>query len=203
MKTNRNDYSRWVDLTEKDVKEWFDIINTETSERMQALYIIKTFCPKSLIEIGAGGGKDYGMFKEHLQDCAYTGIDVSARVIDELKSRYPEINMVNANFYDGLSFKDNSFDIVYSRHTLEHFISYEKPIEEMIRIARKAVVVVMFRALLNPGDSKLAQVYHGGRNDNRYLRPRFVGFLNNLDLDYDLVPQFSSIKKDVVVIKVK
>jgi len=196
---NRNDYSRWTDLKEEEVKEWFETINNTPLDRMQALEIVKSFKPTSLIEIGTGGGQDYSMFKKHLPDCNYTGVDVSAGIISELKTRYPEINMVEANFYDGLSFKDGSFDIVYARHILEHCPEYKKPIKEMLRLAKNAIVVTMYKTFVN--QRSVAQEYYGGRNENRYDRVLFIKFLNSLGLDYELVPQLSRSKRDIVVIK--
>lgn len=82
-----------------------------------------------------------------LPDAEVSAIDLSFnRLIDGksiIKEHHGrEISVAKANA-TSLPFPDDYFDLVYSRHALEHMpLDYKKAIDEMIRVSRKAVVLL-------------------------------------------------------------
>ena len=70
--------------------------------------------------------------------------------------------------------QDSSYDIVYARHLLEHLDSYQDAIKEMIRVAKKEVLIVFFSSPEKSFDDKGEAVILNGYSvyQNRYSKPR-------------------------------
>ncbi|MFW6056234.1 MAG: class I SAM-dependent methyltransferase [Chloroflexota bacterium] len=87
----------------------------------------------SILEVGCG----YGLFTYHLaQSCHVHGVDVS---IDDLR-----LNPVrDVSLMDGtrLAFADESFDVVLAHHVLHHIVDQPRALSEMVRVARRYVVI--------------------------------------------------------------
>ncbi|QSE97820.1 class I SAM-dependent methyltransferase [Fulvivirga lutea] len=111
--------SRPTDLSQKCIDFMFDQIgNTD----------------QSLLDVGCGSG--YFLEQAAKKGFATTGCDV----IKGLK--YEHSNYVQANV-ESLPLDDNSFDIVTCSHTLEHVIDFETSINELKRVAKKLLIVVV------------------------------------------------------------
>lgn len=197
---SKNDYSYWSNLNTNTVQEWFGRIHGGNNpERPQALQIVKKLSPESLLEIGPGNGRDYEIIRQTMPNVKYCGVEVSRAIIDGLREKFPNVDLIQGNLYDGLSFSDKSFDVVYARYVLEHMPYYEKPIIDMLRVARYGVVVTMFRGFKKNDELS----YHNGRNDNYYGFEKFERFLSNLSCDYELIEQEHKPNKKIMVLRFK
>ncbi len=92
---------------------------------------------KSVLDVGCGKG----MLAKHLsKQYQVTACDI---LIDEqLHDSFPEIQFKKANI-ENLPFKDGEFDTVTCTHTLEHIPDIYRAINELKRVARKRVIVVV------------------------------------------------------------
>ena len=101
---------------------------------------------KSVLDLGCSFGLDV----EHLEKMTekipfkYIGVDFTPAFIEVAREHFPEYNFVVANAMD-LPYKDKSFDVVYTRHTLEHVSDPFKEIDEMFRVSKKYVIIGWFR----------------------------------------------------------
>jgi len=93
---------------------------------------------KTLLDVGCGNG--YWLNKVHkaYPQMKLTGCDV----FDAKPFNEAEINYQTGNI-EGLPFSDNSFDIVSCHHVLEHVVDLKTSIEELKRVARKQIFVVV------------------------------------------------------------
>ena len=95
----------------------------------------------SLLDAGCGACPEYfGLQKLGLHE-KYTGIDITPKLVEYNKSR--NINCSEGSL-NNIPFEDNKFDIVHSRHVVEHMSNIEKPLSEMLRVAKKRVYISFF-----------------------------------------------------------
>jgi ubiquinone/menaquinone biosynthesis C-methylase UbiE len=87
-----------------------------------------------LLDVGCGNGFFSYYFD---QMCDTTGIDYSEKMIalNTIKKKY----VMNAR---NLKFADNSFDIAFCHELLHHVDDENKVIQEMVRVAKKYVVIM-------------------------------------------------------------
>lgn len=77
---------------------------------------------EKILDLGCGNGRLWELFQERAVD--YYGVDVSERLIEIAKSRYPEAKFQVADALN-LPFPDNFFDKIFSIAVLHHIPSKE------------------------------------------------------------------------------
>ena len=115
------------------------------------LKALKTLQFDSLLDVGGSEGYMCGAIR-HLFGVRVRSCDLSR----EAGQRATEIFNVEADTVDGVSlpYADNSFDVVLSSETLEHIPDYSKVLNELLRVATKAVIVTV----PHDGPEKIAQI---------------------------------------------
>lgn len=139
-------------------------------------YIIKDLEKhNNILECGIGSGYLPDLIKKHNIDIQYTGIDCTEAFVEHVskKHTYPIV----LGDMEEMPFEDNSFDVVYTRHTLEHLSYYEKAINEMARVAKQRVVIILFRPLTRQDIIRKESIY-----ENRYGE---VGFKTQLCMAFE------------------
>lgn len=81
----------------------------------------------------------------------YTGVDISAAIIDDCWRRHPELDWRVMSVTD-LAFDDTSFDVVHCRHVLEHLPYFETAVRELARVAAELLVLCLF---IPPGEEEI------------------------------------------------
>lgn len=89
---------------------------------------------KTLLDVGCGNG--YFLSRAQRKGLETWGCDVLDNV-EMSHSKYIQGNI------EALPMEDNSFDVVTAHHTLEHVINLRQSIDELKRVARKQVIVVV------------------------------------------------------------
>lgn len=92
---------------------------------------------KSVLDVGAGQGFCQDMFEKW--GVVYTGVALGSDVI-EAEKNHKNIARMDYNF---LEFEDESFDLVFSRHSLEHSFSPLISLMEWQRVARNWLGLVV------------------------------------------------------------
>ena len=104
---------------------------------------------KSILDVGCGGSPEfYGIQK--FKKLKYTGLDITPEIVELNLAKGINCVVGSAN---QIPFEDSSFDVVHSRHVIEHMEDYKKPIEEMIRVAKFLVLISFFIEPLETGES--------------------------------------------------
>ncbi len=102
--------------------------------------ILETITSKKVLEVGCGRGYLAGKMTN-------AGMNVTACdivITKQLKNKYPDVKFVSGNI-EALPFKDNSFDVVVTTHTLEHVQNLPLAMSELRRVAKKQLIVVVPR----------------------------------------------------------
>ncbi len=102
---------------------------------------------KSLLDCGCGCCTEYFGYINDGYSIKYTGVDTCNLLIEENERNGIDVKLSSS---EKLPFSDNSYEVVYIRHLLEHLPGYEKALDEAIRVAGNEVLVIFF---LRPGNA--------------------------------------------------
>jgi ubiquinone/menaquinone biosynthesis C-methylase UbiE len=117
------------------------------AHRTQYEAIISNILPgSSVLDAGCGEGVIPMILAE--RGIASTGVDLSQPNIEAARAEAERLGLGRlATFVQGdaerLPFPDKSFDIVLSSHVLEHLPDFDRGARELVRVARKRVIVAL------------------------------------------------------------
>ena len=120
---------------------------------------------KTILDAGCGACPEYNGIINIYPNIKYTGLDITSNLVEYNMNN--NINCVQGSL-NNIPFEDNSFDIVHSRHVIDHMSNIENPLNEMIRVASQKVFNVFFIKLNNElqhkisldSEGTLGEVYH-------------------------------------------
>lgn len=115
---------------------------------------------KSVLEVGCGIGLDIEELSKEIVPFDYSGCDFTKKFVEELQKKYGK-DMFFVEDAQNLSFDDKMFDCVYCRHLIEHCENPTKALEEILRVAKKFVVIGWFRINDNPTELGFAENKYG------------------------------------------
>ncbi len=97
---------------------------------------------KTFLDVGCGIAVEYFGFKDDNYPIEYTGLDSCNFLIDLNRSK--GIQMIEAELDSPLPIEDGSYDCVYAREIIEHLQYHRRTLDELIRVAKKEVIVTWF-----------------------------------------------------------
>lgn len=109
----------------------------------------------SLLEVGPGPGVDYERAFSKAEGIDYAGWEGSGNLCAALRVKYPDAAWVHGQIAD---LGEESADVVYTRHVLEHQPALEPALSQLLGAARKAVVLTWYRP---PGPVAFFEVWEG------------------------------------------
>ena len=127
------------DVSHATLLSWWGDIEAPSRIALREYILDEKF--KSILDIGSGLLTDYYSLEKAGVAIKYTGVDTSDQFVDYAKNR--GVNVIKADV-ESLPFKASQFDVVSMRHLLEHLPSYQRAISEMIRVAKKEVIIIFF-----------------------------------------------------------
>ncbi|MDH4027466.1 MAG: class I SAM-dependent methyltransferase [Nitrospirota bacterium] len=163
-------------------KKTFDYLKDDHPDRQYFANFIRKCNARSILEIGAGSQYEPKLLKEMgmLNDIAYTIMDINKFWLEEGKKLLPEVEFKYGSI-NNIPLKDNMFDVVYSRHVLEHQPHYETPIKEMMRVSNDWLFLNVFRWSLQDDIIQRVKYY-----SNSYSLAGLLGFCK--ENSRDMVP---------------
>lgn len=102
--------------------------------------ILQTISGKKVLEVGCGRGYLANLIENAGHDI--TGCDII--ITPKIKKKFPKIKFVQGNI-EKLPFADNSFDTVITTHTLEHVQNLRVAVDELRRVAKNELIIVVPR----------------------------------------------------------
>lgn len=136
QKTNWWDHS----LDDEGRMKWFKagLAGSDSKSRKVVKEHIIDQGHQSMLDCGAGPCLDWPNYKDVID---YRACDFAERW--EKQAAEKGIPFLRSSIED-IKLPDNSVDVTYCRHVLEHLYFYEKALTELIRVASKEVVVIFF-----------------------------------------------------------
>ena len=130
----------------KETEQGYDLIAGKFSETRKhfwrGLEFIGDYAKNGdkVLDFGCGNGRLLELLKD--KDIDYLGVDVSGKLIETAKEKYPEKadNFENISSSDSLALADNSFNTIFSIAVFHHFPSQkyrEDVAKELYRVTKK------------------------------------------------------------------
>ena len=175
------------------------------------LYAIKKYIKPgmSLLDYGCGSGTTLEALEINgLIDIAqnYRGMDIIPKNIEWCKERWPLHEWVVNETIHKIDQPDKSWDVVYSRHVVDHMRSFEESLDEHKRVANKLVIVVLWTGLLDGDEHEIKNIVdHRGTPEeitypneytNNYSRKRVLEYLN-VDPEWSLLELTENVGSEV------
>lgn len=88
----------------------------------------------NLLEIGCGEGRGVELLVQKAS--SYTAIDKITTVVDQLKSKYPNVNLLNMYVPPFTGIADNSFDRIVTFQVIEHIEDHLSFVQEIHRVLK-------------------------------------------------------------------
>ncbi len=173
------------------------------------LYAIKKYvwAGDSFLDYGCGSATTYEALKNAGIKLDYLGVDVIPKNVEWCLKTYPEGKFeVNPSLHK-IDQSDRSFDVVYSRHVVDHMESFEKAMSEHKRVAKKLVIVILWVGFSNQDEHEIKNIDYrpsGGElypNEytNTYSKKKVVEYLKN-DLEWQLVEFNENVGNNQVIV---
>mgnify|MGYP001570458411 CR=1 FL=1 len=112
------------------------------------LYAIKKYVKahQSFLDYGAGSATTYEAIQKHMPylSLRYRGLDIIPKNTEWCKENYPEGDWKVNTLIHEIDEPNESWDVVYSRHVVDHMKSFEDGMDEHLRVAKELVIVVLW-----------------------------------------------------------
>ena len=146
----------------------------------------------SFLDIGCGSGTTIDALKAIKKDVKYKGVDFIEKHIKWLKENYPdlEFQVEDARHLDEA---DQSWDVVWSRHVVDHLESFEGSMDEQFRVAKKKIICILWYPFTN-GDVHDIKIVTTGSDEANNKMEYPDEFLNQYNKD--LIMKYFESKKD-------
>lgn len=130
--------SEWQKVYDRSWENW-----SEQDLTPYDLQCISELVPENASILDAGCGDGYLLDALRDKGTRKTGLDISSVALSQARIRLGvEFPCVQGSV-ENLPFANKCFDIVISAHTLEHVNNFEQSIEELARIAKTKLIVLV------------------------------------------------------------
>ena len=135
---------RYPDLTDEEIGKYYELIKDapinkkrKTDINQQCIEFIEKEIRKEDKVLDAACGRGYMVDRLHSKGVDIYGIDIVLNKQQEKIGYYKEGDLKN------IPYEDNSFDIVICTHALEHIREYKVAIEELKRVSKDKIIIIM------------------------------------------------------------
>lgn len=145
------------------------------ADRWNHQYVIR-HAPRAFtrtLEIGAGLGEHLAWEKlSPRQESEYVAIELRPNMAQQMRARFPSINVVLADVQEDLHFPENHFDRVVAVHVLEHLPNLPAAIREIYRVSMPEATVSVVIPCEGSIATTIARRFSAQRlYEKRYQRP--------------------------------
>lgn len=172
------------------------------------LYALKKYITPamSILDYGCGSATTYeAMCKEWpMLTFHYRGLDVIQKNVDWCKENFSQGDFKWNPTLHKIDEPDRSWDVVYSRHVVDHMDSFERAMEEHKRVAKKLVIVILWVPLSNQDEHEIKNIDYrpsGGKlypheYTNSYSKKKVIDYLTS-DFEWELLECTEGVGKEV------
>lgn len=141
---------------------------------------------KWILDYGAGSAttlealqKEYGT---NPQPFYYVGLDIIPKNVEWCIKNFPGNTFKVNKTIHKIDEPDKSFDIVYSRHVVDHMETFEGPMDEHCRVSKDLVIVVFWVPLSTQPEHEIKHIIDQGKvyedeYTNQYSREKVMEWI--------------------------
>ncbi len=158
-----------------DLATWWG--NENAPSRLSARRHMRAQHYHSVLDVGCGFATDYTGFLRDGTSITYTGIDITPQLVERAKQTGATVMQGDAQHLP--FFENEQFDVCYARHLLEHALQPKPLFEELIRVAKKEVLITFFIKPVAANYDSFSPSFELGAflNYNTFSRPALEEFL--------------------------
>lgn len=139
---------------------------------------------ETVLDVGCGPGWNLDHFHQYgPQIGGYRGLDYSERFVRVANLRHPANPRFRVGNARALKEPNGSWDVVLLQDILEHTNGYETPIREALRVARKRVIIALWKTMNTNGQDDINDDGDDGYGAT-YDEGKFLRFLDDLNLHW-------------------
>jgi ubiquinone/menaquinone biosynthesis C-methylase UbiE len=156
------------------------------------MYAIRKYVKpdESFLDYGCGSGTTYeAIVKEYgKMPYRYIGMDIIPKNIEWCKQTFPEGDWKVNSLIHEIDMPDKTYDVVYSRHVVDHMESFEKAMDEHCRVAKRLVIVILWVPFKEEGEHDIQHIIdqrglptektYLDEYTNRYSREKVMEWIN-------------------------
>ena len=216
MEQNPVNYLRPVSKVNPE-KLWFNTPDVPTLCRgggngpnhPSQLYAIKKYVKNdTFLDYGAGSGTTFEALRDDKEidwfgkpGFFYLGLDVIPKNTEWCKGKFGNMFFDYNPSIHKIDQPDKSWDVVYSRHVVDHMNSFEEAMDEHCRVAKKLVIVVLWRPLGAGDEHEIKHIVDQGYTykdeyTNDYSRKKVMEWIENKK-DFELMELAEGVGQEV------
>lgn len=192
-------------------KLWFNTPDTHTlcraggngPDHPSQLYAIRKYVKPGMtfLDYGCGSATTLeAIDHSELEDIYYWGTDIIPKNVEWCIENFGDVFDLNSTIHK-IDKPNKSFDVVYSRHVVDHMDSFEKAMDEHKRVAKKLVIVVLWRPLGTGDEHEIKHIVDQGKvyedeYTNDYSRKKVMEYLES-DPEWKLLELTEGVGKEV------
>ena len=201
---------------------WFNTPDTHTlcraggngPQHPSQLYAIKKYVTpgiQTFLDYGCGSGTTYEAIKKEypIMPFEYYGFDIIPKNIDWCRQQFPDAYWIWNKDIHKINADDKSFDIVYSRHVVDHMESFEKALDEHKRVAKKLVIVILWTGFVDSDEHEIKNIVdqrglpteklYPNEYTNNYSRKKVKEYLTS-DPEWELLELNENVENNQVIV---
>lgn len=203
-------------------KLWFNTPDTETLCRAGGngpnhptqLYAIKKYVlpAMSFLDYGCGSATTLEAMQAQLSlegepYVEYRGTDIIPKNITWCKENFPGFDFKVEPDIHRIDEPDQSWDVVYSRHVVDHMNSFEEAMNEHCRVAKKLVIVVLWTGLLDGDEHEIKNIVdqrglpteklYPNEYTNNYSRKKVYEWIESKKPEWELLELTENVGSEV------
>lgn len=155
--------------------------------------------PKSVFEIGVGGGGLLKDVSDHYGGLKVGGIDISKVRMQNLKNNFPGQEFLLHDLNDPWPVPDKSYDIVFSVGVLMYIFDPIPILREMFRVAKDKVIITEYHDDSLDMFGQLTGPFKEGDKIHQGIKRNYIALLK--ELGFDIEVQIISRGSDKTTIK--
>jgi len=141
----------------------------------------------------------------------YLGLDIIPKNIEWCKQNFPLGHFEVNTQVNKITQPDKSWDVVFSRHVVDHMNSFEDAMDEHCRVARELVLVILWYSLNSTDEHIIKNIDYRHEKDgklypdeflNSYSRKKVMEYLENKE-GWEILEVTEHIGKEDIAICLK
>ena len=181
---------------------WFHTVDSHTlcraggngPDHPSQLYTIKKYVKPgmSFLDYGMGSATTLEALLKEKIDVKYKGLDIIPKNVAWCKENWPQGEFAVNPTIHKIDEPDKSWDVVYSRHVVDHMQDFEGSMNEHCRVSKNLVLVVFWVPMSEKDEHEIKHIVDQGKiyedeYTNSYSRKKVMEWIESKKPEWELL----------------